>query len=341
MAVVNDPLARGATIVVTGATGFLGGAVARRLARDGYHVRALGRRASALQALVDEGLDARAIALDDVTAMHDACAGAHGIVHAGALSSPWGTTDDFLRANVEGTRCVLDAARQRADAQVRVVHISSPSVYFRYADQLDIPEDLPHPVDAPTPYITTKRAAERLVRTATQEGLSVVGLRPRALFGPGDTSLLPRLLRAARSGRLRVIGDGRTIADLTYIDNAVDAVVCALQTRPTRPAPFYNITNGEPVSLWDVIAEFCAAHGAPLQAGRIPRGVAMTVARAMEFASRSGLSRSEPLLTRYSVAVLSYSQTLSIDAARRELGYAPRVSMRDAIAQTLAHKSPS
>lgn len=329
-----------ALVVVTGATGFLGGAVTRRLVADGYRVRALGRNATELAALATLGAEARAVALDDADAMHAACDGAQVIVHAGALSSPWGNADAFERANVNGTRNVLSAARSAAAPNVRVVHVSSPSVYFRFADQLQVTESASQSADAPTPYIRTKRRAEQLVVEAAREGLSVIGLRPRALFGPGDTSLLPRLLRAARSGRLRVIGDGDTVADLTYIDNVVDAVLLAMQAPLVQAAPFYNITNGEPVQLWDVIGEFCAAHGTPLAAGRIPRNVAMTIARAMELASRTGLSRTEPLLTRYSVAVLSYSQTLSIDAARHDLGYEPRVKMRDAIARTLSAMSP-
>jgi len=332
---VTSTLGAGATIVVTGATGFLGGAVARRLAVSGYAVRALGRRRPELAALTTLGIDARAVALDDASAMADACADAHAIVHAGALSSPWGHAADFYRANVLGTQHVLHAARMHAARNVRVVHISSPSVYFRFADQLDVHEDTPFPATTPTPYIATKREAETLVQTAVQDGLSVIGLRPRAIFGPGDTSLLPRLLRAAASGRLRVIGDGRTVADLTYIDNAVDAVLLALQAPHTYAGRFYNITNGDPVQLWDVIAELCTAHGSPLASGNLPRSLAMTLAKVMEFAARTVPGAAEPLLTRYSVAVLSYSQTLSIAAATRDLLYTPRVSMRDGIARTL------
>ncbi len=332
---MTSRLRHGATVVVTGATGFLGGAVARRLLVDGYRVVALGRREHALSALTALGAETRVATLEDARAIADACAGADAIVHAGALSSPWGRIAEFECANVTGTRNVLAAARSRAAREVRVVHISSPSVYFRFADQLDVREDAAPSQVTPTPYIATKRAAEQLVRDAAQDGLSVVALRPRALFGPGDTSLLPRLLRAARAGRLRVIGDGRTLADLTYIDNVVDAVMGALCANVTRQL-FYNITNGEPVQLWNVIAQFCEAHGAPLTAGRLPRGAAMALATIMEAAARAIPQRGEPLLTRYSVAVLSYSQTLSIDAARRDLHYAPRVSMADAIARTLA-----
>lgn len=321
--------------MVTGATGFLGGAVARPLVREGYRVRALGRDRAALAALAACGMDARAVALDDGAAMGDACADAHAIVHAGALSSPWGAAADFYRANVVGTSRLFGAARARAAPNARVVYVSSPSVYFRYADQLDVREDTPFPDVTPSPYVATKREAEQLARAEAQEGGNVITLRPRAIFGPGDSSLLPRLLRAASTKRLRVIGDGNTIADLTYIDNVVDAVLLALQASADYAGRCYNITNGEPIRLWDVIATMCAAYGAPLQAGAIPRSFAMAVARGMEATSRTGLTRREPLLTRYSVAVLSYSQTLSIAAAMRDLGYHPRVGMADAITRTV------
>ena len=305
------------------------------LAGDGHHVRAIGRRASALADLASLGIETRAVALEDADAVADACANAHAVVHAAALSSPWGNAIDFHRANVTGTQHVLRAAQLRGAPGARVVHISSPSVYFRFADQFDVKEDAPFPRTTPSPYIATKRAAELLVSAAARDGLDVIGLRPRAIFGPGDSSLLPRLLRAAATGRLRVIGDGRTIADLTYIDNVVDAVLLALDAPKDFAGRFYNITNGEPVRLWDVIGELCAAHNTPVQLGTLPRALAMTIAQLMEVAARLRRGAAEPLLTRYSVAVLSYSQTLSIEAAAKDLRYEPRVGMREAIARTL------
>ncbi len=325
-------------VVVTGATGFLGGAVVARLHAMGVPVRALGRNASALAALQAGGVDARAVALDDRDAMLTACAEASAILHCGALSAPWGRYADFEAANVHGTAHVLEAARQSG---ARVVCISSPSVYFRFLDREMLREDAAQDGDAPTPYITTKRAAERLVNAAVADGVWVVGLRPRALFGPGDTTLLPRLLRAARSGRLRVIGDGKTLADLTYIDNAVDAVLAALNAPVHCRGRWYNITNGEPHRLWEVLSTLCAMLDAPLRSGRIPRSVAMAVATLLERIAARRSDYPEPVLTRYSVAVLSYHQTLDIGAARRDLGYEPRVSMVEGLGRTVewAHEA--
>lgn len=319
-------------IVVTGATGFLGGAVAARLRAMGVPVRALGRNRAVLAALQAGGVDARSVALDDRDAMLAACADARAILHCGALSSPWGRLADFEAANVRGTAHVLESARQSG---ARVVHISSPSVYFRFGDREMLREDAAQDGDAPTPYIATKRAAERLVNAAVVDGVWAIGLRPRALFGPGDTTLLPRVLRAARSGRLRIIGDGQTRADLTYIDNAVDAVLAALDAPDACCGRWYNVTNGEPHRLWEVLGTLCGMLDAPLQSGRIPRGVAMTVATLLErvAARRSGYP--EPILTRYGVAVLSYHQTLDIRSAQTELGYQPRVSMFDGLIRTI------
>jgi nucleoside-diphosphate-sugar epimerase len=198
--------------LITGATGFLGGRLAHRLHSLGWHVTALGRNISALQQLENRGIKAMRANLEDQKAMIAACKGQEVVFHCGALSAPWGKAQDFYNANLLGTDHVIHGCM---DANVRrLVHVSTPSIYFRYTPRLNVREDatLPEPINA---YTLTKRLAELRVDEAHTEGFPVITIRPRAIFGPGDTSILPRLLQRLASGRMRIIGDGHNITDLT------------------------------------------------------------------------------------------------------------------------------
>ena len=158
-------------------------------------------------------------------------------------------------------------------------------------------------------------------------------LRPKAVFGPGDTSLLPRLLAAARKGRLPQIGDGRNLVDLTYVDNVVHALLLAL-TAGAAVGGTYTITNGEHVPLWDLIKTVLQRLGIHANLRRLPYLVVYALAGLMEL--RATLFGGEPLLTRYTAAILAKTQTYNIEAARRDLGYAPLVSIPEGVERTLA-----
>ncbi|HLA62861.1 MAG TPA: NAD-dependent epimerase/dehydratase family protein [Rhodothermales bacterium] len=321
-------------ILVTGATGFLGGHAARLLLKRGHDVVGTGRDAAAGAALERDGIPFVQGALADTEALARATEGCEAVVHSAALSSPWGRAIDFHRANVEGTRYVLAAAR--AAGARRFVHVSTPSIYFTGKDRLDIPEDTPLPAHYPSHYPTTKREAEGVVRTEAGP-LEAVLLRPRALFGPGDGTILPRLLAAHRTGRLRIVGDGQNVVDLTYIDNA--ALACALAVE--APAAdvnghAFNVTNGEPVRLWDFVSRVLTALGMEPPTKHVPYRVAYAAAAALEAVARLRPGRPAPTLTRYSVALLALSQTLDLTAARERLGYTPAVSLDDGLERTVA-----
>ena len=191
--------------MVTGATGFLGGALVRLLSERGHEIIATGRDEKKLAALADARVKTIALDLASDRLPSLAC---DAMVHCAALSSPWGRKSAFHRANVLGTRGALTLARS-AGAR-RFVNISTPSVYFRFRDQIGVREDapLPAPVNA---YANTKRQAEQLVLAA--EDLDPIVLRPRGLYGPGDTTLLPRLLAAAQKRPLPLMNSGRAATD--------------------------------------------------------------------------------------------------------------------------------
>jgi nucleoside-diphosphate-sugar epimerase len=315
-------------VLVTGATGFVGRPLVAALLRRGDRVRALGRNAAVCAELEQAGADVIRADLRDRAAVVAACPGVDAVIHAGALSAPWGRDADFHAVNVGGTENVL--AGCRAHGVGRLVYVSSPSVVFDGRDHHHITEDAPYPRRLMSVYSVTKKVGEERVRAA---GLAAVVIRPKAVFGPGDTSLLPRLLRAARTGRLPQVGDGRNRVDLTYVENVVDALLLALEAK-AAVGKTYTITNGEHVPLWDLVKTVLRRLGVGAALRPAPYRVVYALAGLMEL--RAALFGGEPLLTRYTAALLACTQTYNIAAARRDLGYAPRVSVAEGVERTLA-----
>lgn len=317
-----------ARVLVTGASGFIGSHVALHLHAAGHEVIASGRDAARLGVLAAAGLHTRAgdLCRDALPALVD---GAEAVVHCAALSSPWGGRELFLAANVLATRRLLDAARQ-CGVQ-RFVHFSSPSIYFRLADQLNTPEAFEPPRRWINAYAESKWLGEQCVREAASAGLSSVVLRPRAVFGEGDRAIFPRLLALAERGWFPRIGDGAAQIDVTCVANVVGAVEACL--RPGTPADgrAYNITNGEPMTVSELLGQLFRALDLKVRMIPLPRQVALLLGALSETVANSLPGRPEPRLSRYGVGVLGFSQTLDISAARQQLGYAPRTSVADGI----------
>jgi nucleoside-diphosphate-sugar epimerase len=268
--------------------------------------------------------------LENPLALRAAVQGVDKVIHAGALSSPWGRREDFFRINVRATQALMNAARVAGVR--RFVHVSSSSVVFDGRDRLNVTEDAALARRFLNPYPESKALAEKVVRAATD--IETVILRPRGIFGPRDAALLPRLISLARSGRLRIVGDGRNLQDLTYVDNVVVAVLLALDAA-AAVGNTYFISNDEPVRLWQLIAEVLTGLGVAAPTRHIPLGAAMALACALESLHRALPRLGEPRLTRYSVALLGCHQTLNIAAARRDLRYSPVINMSDAVTRTI------
>ena len=315
-------------VLVTGATGFLGGAVCVHLhTAGGWEVTATGRDPDkgALVA-ADRFIPAD---LADASAAAVLVRGQEAVIHCAALTSPWGRREDFERANVAATASLLQAS---LSAKVhRFVHISTPSIYGEHVHREGLTETSPFPARPINEYARTKLAAERLVLAATDR-LEVVVLRPHALIGIGDNALLPRLVRAASTGRLRIIGDGHARTDLTCVENAALACRLALEADASLVAGHaFNLTNGEPMPLWDALGQFLAAAGLPTPRGRVPFAVVWAGAALAEAWSRY-VSGKEPVLTRYGAGVLAFSQTFDISKARQRLGYQPIIPLAEGLA---------
>jgi len=318
-------------ILITGGTGFLGRRVAALALARGHRVRLLGRDFGAVGDLLAAGAEGWRADLRDPAAVRRACAGTDAVIHAGALSVPWGPRAEFFAVNVGGTASII--AGCRAAGVARLVYISSPSVTFTGRDVCDETEAAPYPRHFASVYSLTKKLGEDRVNAAAYDGLATTILRPKAIFGPGDNALLPRLLDAARRGRLIRIGDGQNRVDLTYVDNVAHATLLALDA-PTAVGRTYTITNDAHPCLWDVIGAVLRGVGLSDTPRPVSLPAALAVAGLME--ARARLTGQEPLLTRYSAAILARTQTYDIAAARRDLGYTPLVSLEDGIARTLA-----
>ena len=318
-------------ILVTGGSGFLGSHVARALLARGDQVRLMGRDFGAVGDLLDAGADPVRIDLRDKAGVLRACAGMDAVVHAGALSTAWGHPTDFREVNAGGTLAVVEGCQQHGVG--RLVHISSPAVVFDGRDHENLTEAAPYPTNYSSEYAASKKTAEDMVNVAARQGLPAVILRPKAIFGPGDRALLPRLIAVARQGKLRQFGDGKNLVDLTYVDNVAQAILLALSA-PAAVGRTYFITNGEHVPLWLTIRRTLEALAISSDLRPLALPWAMLVARFME--AGASMSGAEPLLTRYTVGVLARTQTYDISAARRDLRYDPPVSFNEGLAHTLA-----
>lgn len=291
-------------IAVTGASGFIGGAVATALADEDHEVVGFGRRPDgwthprAAYRVWD--LDAGPVRGDREF---------EAVVHCAALADDWAPRDVALRVNRDGTRTV---ARTFPDA--RIVHLSTSSVYDAFVPSVEVQEWQPPVRRFLSTYSESKTLAEFELA-----GTDAVILRPHAVYGPGDTTLLPRLLAGVRRGRL-VLPEGAEVRhSLTRIDNLVQAVRRALD--PASPRGTYNIADARPVQLAAVLREFFDRRGVRAKLVRLPYRSAFALAGALEAAARTSGRR--PRITRYAVSQLGLERTLDITAARERLGYDP------------------
>lgn len=302
-------------VAVTGASGFLGGALARRLVEQGHEVFAYGRRH--IDSIEHSILNYSQWDLRDgpITAPF-----VDAVVHCAAMVGDWGREADYHRVNVDGTMAVLTTF---SDVD-RFIHVSTTSVYSSNQPNRHLTEDAPVGTELHTAYAKTKTEAEQAV---TSSGRNAVILRPHIVYGPGDTTLLPRVLSAIRFGCLLVPGNGKNYISVTHISNFVHAVCCALDGS-TRSGTF-NIADREPVTVDELLRTLLGNYGVEVKLLYIPRSIAWTIAVAGEAVARLAGSVRSPRLTRYLVTQIAGGHTLDLTRASRQLGYEPHHSFRD------------
>jgi 2-alkyl-3-oxoalkanoate reductase len=316
--------------LVTGGGGFLGGAVVRLLRARGDAVRSFTR--SAYPWLDELGVEQSLGDLADAEAVERAAAGCDLVFHVAARAGMWGRYADFYRTNVTGTENVIAACRKHGIR--KLVNTSTPSVVHARADIEGADESLPYPKHFDAPYPETKALAEKAVLAANGPDLATVSLRPHLIFGPSDPHLIPRVLERARAGKLRRVGSRPVKVDVTYIDNAADAHLLAADKLDVGTPPagkVYFISNGEPVELWAFIDRVLAEAGSPPVTRTVSAWKARLAGRLLEWVYWAFRLPGEPPMTRFVANQLATSHWYDISAARRDLGYEPKVTVEEGL----------
>ncbi|HEY9155102.1 MAG TPA: NAD(P)-dependent oxidoreductase [Opitutaceae bacterium] len=305
-------------LLVTGASGFVGGGVFRRAKELGWDVRGIGRRANPESGYVAADLT-KPLAIDFTPDV---------VVHAAARSSPWGPRREFERQNVLATQHVLDFCATRG--RPHLIYISTGAVLYRQEHQLDLDEQTPYPANPINEYAQTKIMAEQLVRRYAGDACI---LRPRAVFGPGDTVVFPRIMRALRRGKLPLLEADRTVTgDLIYSETLTEYIIRAIERRAKG---IYHVTNGEPVEIYRFLGTICDSLGLPRPTRRVPVQRALAASRWVEAVYRCLPFLGEPPITRFGVSVFAWSKTFRMEKTQRDLG-APLVGLEEGVRRFVA-----
>jgi nucleoside-diphosphate-sugar epimerase len=320
-------------VLVTGGGGFLGSAIVRILRQRGDRVRSISRRFH--PGLDDLGVEQIQGDIADAKAAMRACRGADVVYHTAAMPPPWGAYRDYFRTNVTGTANVIAACR--ANGVPRLIHTSTPSVIFDGRDLQGVNESVPYPPSYNAPYPQTKALAEKAVIQAGTDVLRTIVLRPHQIWGPEDPHFIPRIV--ARARRLRRIGDGCNRVDTTYIDNAAASHLLAadrLKENPALSGRVYFISQGEPLLAWDMIDAILMAAGRSPVKGKVPYRAAWALGWGFEKLYGWLRLQSEPPMTRFLADALAKAHWFDISAARRDLGYEPKISLAEGLSRLAA-----
>jgi 2-alkyl-3-oxoalkanoate reductase len=317
-------------VLVTGGGGFLGGAIVRKLVERGDRVLSFSRRFyPELSAIGVEQIQGD---ISDATAVEKAFREIDLVFHVAAKPGVWGDYVTYFRTNVIGTRNVIAACKQHNVS--RLVYTSSPSVVFNGTDMEGVDESVPYPGKFHAHYPKTKAMAEKLVIAAGDEGLKTIILRPHLIWGPQDNHLVPRIIE--RANRLVKVGNGKNLVDTIYIDNAADAHVQAadrLEQNHHLSGRAYFISQDDPVPLWEMVNNILKAAGlSPVQRS-ISRNTAWMVGAVLEILYKMFKIKGEPRMTRFLADELSTAHWFDIGAAKKDLGYKPKISMEEGLAQ--------
>lgn len=323
-------------VLVTGGGGFLGKAIVARLLERGDEVRSFAR--GKYPELTAWGVESIQGDLADSDAVMRAAEGRDIVFHVGAKPGMWGPYEAYRLVNLVGTDNVIAACRKHGVP--RLVYTSTPSVVHAGGDIEGADESLPYAEVFQGPYPETKAEAERHVLEANDDELATVAIRPHLIWGPGDNHLIPRLLERARSGRMRFIGSQDKLIDTLYIDNAVDVHLAAgdlLEPEAICAGKAYFVSQDDPWPASKISNAILAAAGLPPVTRRLPVWLAYAIGTLAEATYKLLRIQSEPLVTRFVVQQMSAAHWYDISAARRDLGYSPRISIQEGLAKLQCH----
>ena len=325
-------------VMVTGAGSLLMGRLVELLVARGDGVTCVQRR----PVTVPEGVRVVAGDVRDAEVVAAAMAGCDAVVHGAARVGVTGTWDEFHSVNVEGTRVVLAAARQAGVR--RVVHVSTPSVaHMGHSLVGEGAQPAQTGRRGRAHYAESKALAEQVALAANDDHLAVVAVRPHLVWGPGDTQLVGRIVAAARRGRLPLIAGGRALVDTTYVDNAAEALVAALDA--VHPGAVvagraYLVANGEPRPIRDLLLGICHAMGEQPRTVAVPAGVARVVGSVLERVW-PWFTEAEPPLTRFVAEQMATAHWFDLSTTFRDLAWRPRVSIDEGLQRlTTMRQSP-
>jgi nucleoside-diphosphate-sugar epimerase len=307
------------TAFITGGSGFIGGRLIRRLVSEGWSVRALARSPSAAEKVRDAGAEPVEGDLERIADMRSGAEGCSYAFHAAAHLGEWGSRAEFERINVGGTRNVLEACR--GAGVDRLIHVGTEAALLAGRPLVNVNEDEPLRPDSKAPYAATKAMAEQAVRDANADGFETVVVRPRLVWGRGDTTVLPNLVRAIETGRFSWIGGGRHLTSTTHVDNTVHGLI--LGAERGKPGGVYFVTDGEPVVFRDFITELVGTQGVEVPDRNMPAPIAKFASGLCEAAWRALPLRGVPPVTRIAVWLSSLETTIDISRAEDDLGYEP------------------
>ena len=313
-------------VLVTGGGGFLGSAIVRQLCDRGDAVHTLSR--SDYPKLRELGVITFQADLSNRAGLAEAATGCDAVIHTAAKAGVWGNHRDYERTNIDGTHNVI---RICGDLNIRrLVYTSSPSVVFDGYDEEGIDETTPYPARYLADYPRTKAIAEKAILAANRKALATVSLRPHLIWGPDDPNLVPRVLARAKAGKLKLVGNGENRVDCTYIDNAAAAHLNALDKLHPEAAcagKAYFISNGEPIAMKDLLNRILASGNQPPVNRQVSPGIAYGAGLILEWIHRVLIPSTEPIMTRFVARQLATSHWFNLDAARRDLGYDPAISL--------------
>lgn len=315
-------------IFVTGGSGYVGRNLIRRLVRDGHRVRALARSEASAATVAELGAEPVRGDMLDQTSLEAGMAGCDSVVHAAADTAHGGLDAEQHHTNLEGTRNVLRAAR--AARVKRAIHVSTESVLLNGAPLRNATEAMPIPARHAGGYSASKAAAEQAALAENGDGLNVIALRPRFVWGRDDTTALPQLAAAARSGQLAWIGGGNYLTSTTHIDNVAEGIVRALERG--RGGEAYFVTDGPPVEFRTFVSELLLRAGIEPPVKSVPRWLVEAAVAVGDRLERWSGGRIKPPLARQQYGTVGVEVTLDISKAESELGYRPVISREEGYA---------
>ena len=320
-------------VLVTGATGFLGKYLVEELINNGYEVVAQGRKENILNNLKEQyKVNILKCSLNEIKNidMNIDC-----VIHAAALSTVWGKWQDFYDSNVLGTENVIKFCLKNNVR--RLIYVSSPSVYSAKFDRFNIKEEDFDKNNKLNFYIKSKILAENLINKIDNQKLETVIIRPRGLFGIGDTSLVPRLINANSKIGMPLFNDGKNIVDITCVENVAYSLRLAMEKEEAN-GNIYNITNGDPTEFKNILDKLFTELEERANYRKMNINLMYFVASVIELFYKLFRIYKEPMITKYTIATLGYSQSLNIEKAKKDLGYNPKITLEEGIKKYAEHE---